>query len=394
MLQNNETDTHFGAEGSLFAHGNELFRSGLLAEAFEVFSKLMEGKTGFKQYEYNYVMTKRRLAEDSSSNAALSIVHKRSATHPDSRDFQKNDAFKFTVVTPAYNAEKFIRFTIDSIISQEGDFFIDYIIKDGFSSDSTIEIVENVLEQVANGKLPLKCMGLKISLESSPDKGMYDAIRIGFEGGGESGSCDVLTYLNADDLYDPNAFRIAKTVFSETKAEWICGQHRTINESGKIINSVSFPLSYGQGDIANGLHLSGGSLYFIQQEGTFWKKSLYDRVGGVNPNLKLVGDFELWLKFAKEAELLALDRPLAAFRARPGQLSESFFAYRDEIEAHFLLSSKKSISCTPSEHALMGSHGPSLKYQQQPGPVCFLNDDLTIREVIYMKRAWVRGDNV
>ena len=45
---------------------------------------------------------------------------------------------KFSIITPVYNGEKYITETIESVLSQEGDFEIEYIIQDGGSTDQTI----------------------------------------------------------------------------------------------------------------------------------------------------------------------------------------------------------------------------------------------------------------
>ena len=47
-----------------------------------------------------------------------------------------------SIVTPSYNQGEFISETIQSVISQEGNFYIDYIIMDGNSSDNSIEIIK------------------------------------------------------------------------------------------------------------------------------------------------------------------------------------------------------------------------------------------------------------
>ena len=42
---------------------------------------------------------------------------------------------------------------------------------------------------------------------------------------------------------------------------------------------------------------------YVQQESTLWRRSLWDKVGGINPELKLAGDFDLWLKFSRHEKL-------------------------------------------------------------------------------------------
>ncbi len=48
-----------------------------------------------------------------------------------------------SIVTPSYNQGKFLAETIESVIGQEGDFYLDYIIIDGGSTDNSVEIIKN-----------------------------------------------------------------------------------------------------------------------------------------------------------------------------------------------------------------------------------------------------------
>ena len=47
-----------------------------------------------------------------------------------------------TVVTPVLNGARFIRRTIESVLAQEGNFTLEYLICDGGSTDATIDIVK------------------------------------------------------------------------------------------------------------------------------------------------------------------------------------------------------------------------------------------------------------
>jgi hypothetical protein len=65
----------------------------------------------------------------------------------------------------------------------------------------------------------------------------------------------------------------------------------------------------------------------------FWRRSLYDKAGGLNLSYNLAADFELWTRFARHADLWTVNMPLAAFRMRRGSLSKSQVdKYLTEVE--------------------------------------------------------------
>jgi hypothetical protein len=54
---------------------------------------------------------------------------------------------------------------------------------------------------------------------------------------------------------------------------------------------------------------------WIQQESTFWRRSLWEKAGGkVGSEFRLAGDFELWARFFEHAQLYGVETPLGGFR--------------------------------------------------------------------------------
>ena len=72
-----------------------------------------------------------------------------------------------------------------------------------------------------------------------------------------------------------------------------------------------------------GEYLPTGAWYapgWLQQESTFWRRSLWERAGGrMDTQWKVAADFELWLRFFQHAELYAVDTTLAGFRQHGDQ---------------------------------------------------------------------------
>jgi hypothetical protein len=72
---------------------------------------------------------------------------------------------------------------------------------------------------------------------------------------------------------------------------------------------------------------------FIQQEATFWSRSLLETVDLDRlAQLKLAGDFYLWKCFSTRAELAIVDTFLGAFVRHPGQQSEDQRPYKAEMD--------------------------------------------------------------
>jgi hypothetical protein len=236
----------------------------------------------------------------------------------------------FTVVTPAFHAERFLDATIGSVVSQSGRFRLRYHVQDGGSTDGTVAALERWTERLQSGLFPAQCDALEFSYSVAPDCGMYDAIQSGFAHCGiESGSC--MTWINADDILMPGALACAARLFREfPDVQLMGGIPCQIDEEG-VLNRIHGEQLYPRTTLTAGLH-DGRHLPFVMQEGTFWRAELWQRTGGVRTDLRLAGDFDLWRRFAAETAYVSVDTILAAHRRRSGQLTESATAYYAELD--------------------------------------------------------------
>jgi hypothetical protein len=64
---------------------------------------------------------------------------------------------------------------------------------------------------------------------------------------------------------------------------------------------------------------------YVSQMTVFWRRSLQERVGLLDPSLRYTFDYDLWLRFARVAPPLFLERTLAAFRWHVSSKSGSSF---------------------------------------------------------------------
>jgi len=233
------------------------------------------------------------------------------------------------VITSCKNAGDTINETITSVVSQGGDFRLYYHVQDAVSIDGTIEILKNWKYLIDNKFFPVACRELYFSYASEPDKGMYDGIQKGYAQFSISAD-SFMTWVNADDILVPYALSsILKVEKDIPEVKWITGDMCHLKDSAitQTHKDVYFPkelVAYGLADYR--------IYHSIQQEGTFWKTSLFEEVGGLNVNLKYAGDFDLWMRMAKLETLWSYPAALACFRNRQGQLSNDLEAYSNEID--------------------------------------------------------------
>ncbi|MDO8573078.1 MAG: glycosyltransferase [bacterium] len=249
---------------------------------------------------------------------------------------------KFSIVTPVYNGEKYIAETIESVLSQKGDFEIEYIIADGASTDKTIEVIKSYASRVNMGQYPIYCKKVTLQWFSEKDRGMYDAIEKGFA----RATGDVMAYINADDKYFPEAFAtVAGILVQYPDIEWVKGINTTSNERGDIIAQGSCFL-YRQDWLQKGIY--GRNAYFVQQDSVFWRRSLWKRARLHISSLRLAGDYALWTAFALHTPLWSFNKRVSVFRERAGQLSgtmeESYRQEQEAIAPHNFFIEKKVMS--------------------------------------------------
>ncbi|WP_395665694.1 glycosyltransferase [Methylocella sp.] len=244
---------------------------------------------------------------------------------------------RFNIVTPVFNGERFLNETMLSVISQAGDFSIHYHVQDAGSTDSTAALLDEWKKRFAEG-FPIACRGIDFTYAVEKDKGLYDGVNKGFA---HCGPADAMTWINADDRFEPGAFATVASVFAAyPDVEWLTGRSTVLAESGEsLFLSPVRPLP--QTAIAAGIFDGRFSVHFIQQEGTFWRPKLWEAAGGLNASFRLAGDFDLWRRFARRAPLVTVDAILGCFRTRAGQLSADRNSYHAELDASLSDQDKK-----------------------------------------------------
>ena len=105
---------------------------------------------------------------------------------------------KFSIITICYNSSATIERSMKSVLAQTFTDY-EYIIVDGGSKDSTLDIVKKY-EPLFEGRMKWK---------SEPDKGIYDAMNKGIE----RSSGTIIGIVNSDDWLEADALETVYASF-------------------------------------------------------------------------------------------------------------------------------------------------------------------------------------
>jgi glycosyltransferase involved in cell wall biosynthesis len=213
---------------------------------------------------------------------------------------------KISIITPSFNQGRYLERTVRSVLSQEGDFELEYLVIDGGSRDESVEI--------------LRRYGDRLRWVSEPDGGQSDAINKGFR----MATGDVLAWLNSDDTYEPGALACVAGAYREEPFDWCFGDCRIIDEEDREIRKSITRYKMGQSRRYSFSRLLRRD--FISQPSTFFAARAYRETGEIRRDLAYSMDYDYWLRLGRKTPPRYVNQFLANFRWHA--VSKNGSAYR------------------------------------------------------------------
>ncbi|MBI1355434.1 MAG: glycosyltransferase [Acidobacteria bacterium] len=226
---------------------------------------------------------------------------------------------RFSIVTPSLNQAQYLGRTIESIVEQAGDFEVEHIVRDGGSTDGSVDVLREWERRLAE-RPPAGNRGVRFSWRSEKDGGQSAAINAGLR----CVSGDVVAYLNSDDVYCPGAFAAVAAVLQENpQADFVYGDGRVVDEREQLLWTwLSRPFDL---DMLTRHHTAWNEASnYIMQPATFWRRRVMDRIGLFEESFHYSMDLEYWVRAgANGLRLEHLPVELAMFRMISGTKTTS-----------------------------------------------------------------------
>lgn len=204
---------------------------------------------------------------------------------------------KFSLVTPSYNQARFLVETMNSVLEQQAVEF-EYVVQDGGSTDGSVDLIRRQAARL-------------VFWASGRDSGQADAISKGFAHT-SGGPDDLMGWINSDDFLLPGSLNFVASYFEKFPDIDVMYGHRiVVDEESREIARWFLP----KHDPAV-LRLND----FVPQETLFWRRRIWDRVGGIDTSFRFAMDWDLLLRFqAAGAKIVRVPYFLACFRVHPAQ---------------------------------------------------------------------------
>lgn len=268
---------------------------------------------------------------------------------------------RISVVTPSFNMAPYLRETIESVLSNlaPGD---EYFIIDGGSTDGSVDIIRKYESRLTGWV-------------SEPDRGYADAIGKGFD----RASGDIFCWINAGDVYLRGAFAEVRAKIGAN--DMIFGDDFHFDEASQV-------LSYSRGKVSSLMlaMLFGG--WSPLQDACFWRRDIYDKVGGINRDLQYAADYDLFLRIAQVGRCTYVPLTFSAFRRHVGQKSiAGAAAYKSEREAVRLRTQARSFPRLIERFLLNLVWRVKMSFQARFGPKLWRRVDLAGKSVATLRCA-------
>lgn len=200
-----------------------------------------------------------------------------------------------SIIVPSFNQGRYIRETLDSILSQDYR-PIEALVIDGGSTDETLDVLRSY------GDLP------ELRWWSEPDKGVVDAVNKGLA----RASGEIVAIQSSDDVYLPGAVSAIATEFmADPELALAYGDVEYIDQDSRVISRTHLP----RFELAEYI----GKVSYIPQPAAFFTHTAAREAGPWREDISYAADAEFYLRVVSKRKAKKVDRLVARYRYHDAQ---------------------------------------------------------------------------
>ncbi len=196
-----------------------------------------------------------------------------------------------SVIIPTYNRAEYLRQALESVFAQSLAPYEVIVVDDG-STDHTPEVVQ--------------AFGPRVRYCRQDHRGIAAARNLGLE----VARGEVIAWLDADDLWEPNF--LASAISLLTDDAHVDGVYSGLT----YIDAAGNPLPQSSRKVVNpaDLYSSLAEECFIQTSTFVARRTCFERVGRFDPAFTICEDYDIFLRLAKGCTIVGIPIPLVRYR--------------------------------------------------------------------------------
>ncbi len=204
-----------------------------------------------------------------------------------------------SVVIPCYNAEKYIKETIESVLNQDNENFELIIVDDGSQDDS-----EKIIKSFKDKRIRY-IYQKNAGVSAARNKGITNAFG------------RYIAFLDSDDLFLEANLRKKIEILESNKS--ISLIHSAEIKFDTFTQEIIEIVKGKQGEVLDDL-LSLSTNVIHSPSSVIASKAVLDKLGGFDPNLSTSADWDMWVRLASITSFAYLEEPLVKYRVHPAQM--------------------------------------------------------------------------
>jgi glycosyltransferase involved in cell wall biosynthesis len=228
-----------------------------------------------------------------------------------------------SIVVPVFNAERYLRASLDSIVGQSYS-PVEIIVMDDGSTDTSADIIRSYKDRV------------KVHRQAR-NRGQFDNVNDGIA----LATGEYIAVYHADDIYDANIVdREVAFLLKYPEAGAVFCLDIFIDSMGHECGRLHIPPEVRGGRpldysvILNAL-LSYKNT-FLCGPASMVRSRVYKNVGGYRGSeFGIAADLEMWVRIAEKYPIGILEDYLLRYRFGHGNLTQNYYRLRTEVERHF-----------------------------------------------------------